>query len=165
MSRCFPLHRRHNRCLYRYLQGSGGQGGTTIRRSRYAAGIGHALHCGRGAASGDGTAYLVAHHTAYVATADAARHRAVFKGAIAPSRHAADVASTVIAFYLHVLQRHVLHLAAGVDVAEQARILVTRRNGQPRDGLAVAVEGAGVSVVIVLSASSRCPRGRCRPSG
>ncbi len=82
------------------------------------------------------------------ATADAARHRAVFNVAIAPSRHAADIARTVIAFYLYVLQRHVLHLAAGADAAEQAHIAVTRRNGQPRDGMAAAVEGAGVWVVI-----------------
>ena len=92
-----------------------------------------------------------AHHATYVATADAARHRAVFNGTPAISRHAADVAQTVIACYLYTLQHHVLHRAAGAEVAEQARILVTRRNGQPRDGMAAAVEGAGVLVVIVYA--------------
>ena len=61
----------------------------------------------------------------------------------------------MIAFYLHVLQRHVLHRAAGADMSEQARILVTSRNGQPRDGIVAAVEGAGVLVGIAFA--YRCP--------
>ena len=93
-----------------------------------------------------------AHHaTCERCAADAARHRAVFNGTPAISRHAADAARTVIACYLYVLQHHVHHLAAGVDVAEQTRILVTSCNGQPRDGMAAAVEGAGVLVVIVYA--------------
>ena len=36
------------------------------------------------------------------------------------------------------------YLAAGADVAEQTHILVTSRNGQPRNGMAATVEGAGV---------------------
>ena len=40
-------------------------------------------------------------------------------------------------------------------MSEQARILVTSRNGQPRDGIVAAVEGAGVLVVIAFA--YRCP--------
>ena len=132
---------------------AGGQGGTTIRFSRYAAGKGHALHCGRGAAPGDGTAQLSAYHgTCDGVAADAARHRAVFNLALkAPSRYAAGIAQTVIACYLYTLQHHVLHRAAGADTSEQTRIFVTSRNGQPRDGMVAAVEGAGVLVVIVYA--------------
>lgn len=119
---------------------AGGQGGTGIRCTCHAACPLRSLHCGRGTASGDGTALLIAHHTAYVATADAARHRAVFNvAAKAPSRHAADERATC---YVYFCQHHVLHRA--FDEAEQTRISVTSRNGQPRDGLAIAVEGAGV---------------------
>ena len=127
---------------------AGGQGGTTIRQTYHAAGYTPCIHCGRGAAPGDGTARLVAHYTArnavHAAAADAARHRAVFNVAIAPSRHAADIARFVIAFYLYALQLHVHHLAAGADTSEQTRIFVTSRHGQPLDGMAAAVEGAGV---------------------
>ena len=94
---------------------------------------------------------MIAHHTAYVATADAARHRAVFNvAAKAPSRHAADERATC---YVYFCQHHVLHRA--FDEAEQTRISVTSRNGQPRDGLAIAVEGAGVCFVIIFA--YRCP--------
>ena len=41
-----------------------GQGGTRIRLTCHAADIDRSLHCGRGTASGDGTAYLNTHHTA-----------------------------------------------------------------------------------------------------
>ena len=95
---------------------------------------------------------MIAYYTARsaVIAADAARHRAVFNVAvIAISCHAADTAHIVIAFYLHALQLHVLHRSAGADAAEQTRILVTSRNGQPRNGMAAAVEGAGVLFFII----------------
>ena len=41
-------------------------GGTIIRLTYHAADIDHSLHCGRGTASGDGTAPLSPHHTADV---------------------------------------------------------------------------------------------------
>ena len=79
-----------------------------------------------------------------MATADTTRHRAVFNVTIAITRYAADIAILVIAFYLYVLQHHILHRATGTDVSEQTRKFVTSRNGQPRDGFSTAVEGAGV---------------------
>ena len=39
---------------------------------------------------------------------------------------------------------HVLHRASFTEPAEQTHILVICRNGQPHDGMATAVEGAGV---------------------
>ena len=80
-----------------------GQGGTRIRLTCHAADIDHSLHCGRGTASGDGTAYLNTHHTADIhRAADAARHRAVFNGAPAISYHAANTAAIyLIACYLY----------------------------------------------------------------
>ena len=79
-----------------------GQGGTRIRLTCHAADIDRSLHCGRGTASGDGTAYLNTHHTADIhRAADAARHRAVFNGAPAISYHAANTAAIyLIACYL-----------------------------------------------------------------
>ena len=122
-----------------------GQGGTPIRLTCHAADIDHSLHCGRGAASGGGTAPLSTHHTADVhRAADAARHRAVFNGAPAKSCHAAGKARTVIVCYLYALHHHVLHRASFTETAEQTRIFVICRNGQPRNGMAAAVEGAGV---------------------
>ena len=81
--------------------------------------------------------------------ADAARHRAVFNGASpAKSYHAAGIAQTVIVYALH---HHVLHRASFTEPAEQTHILVICRNGQPHDGMAAAVEGAGVCVVVVCA--------------
>ena len=45
-----------------------GQGGIRIRLTCHAADIDRSLHCGRGTASGDGTAYLSTHHTAALGT-------------------------------------------------------------------------------------------------
>ena len=42
-----------------------GQGGTRIRLTCHAADIDRSLHCGRGTASGDGTAYLSTHHISW----------------------------------------------------------------------------------------------------
>lgn len=140
-----------------------GQGGR-IRATCHTTGYIPGIHCGRGAASGKETVRLIAYCTTSIAVdaavADAAPHRAVFNlTAIAPFRHAADVAR-IIAFYLHVLQHHVLHRAVFADEAEQARIVVTSRNGQSRDGMAAAVESAGVLVVMVYA--YRCPVDACQ---
>ena len=123
-----------------------GQGGTRIRLTCHAADIDRSLHCGRGAASGDGTAYLNTHHTADIhRAADAARHRAVFNGAPARSYHAANTAAIyLIACYLYALHHHVLHRTSSIEPAEQTRIFVICRKGQPRNGMAATVEGAFV---------------------
>ena len=123
-----------------------GHGGTRIRLTCHAADLDHSLHCGGGAASGDGSLPLNTHHTAGAyRAADAARHRAVFNGASpAKSCHAAGIAQPVIACYLYALHHHVLHRASSTEPAEQTHILVICRNGQPHDGMATAVEGAGV---------------------
>ena len=129
-----------------------------------AAGKDHALHCGRGVAPGDGTAPLRAHHaTCERCTADAARHRAVFNGASkAISCHAAGIARTVVACYLYALQHHVLHLAAGAEVANQPYIVCPFLvDGQPRDGLIFTVEGAGVWLAF---SAYRRPLSRLLPS-
>ncbi len=124
-----------------------GQSGTRIRLTCHAADIDRSLHCGRGAASGDGTFPLSTHYTADVhRAADAARHRAVFNGAVAISCHAAGKARTAIACYLYVLHHHVLHRTGITDRAEQTHKLVICRNGQPLDGMTATVEGAGVFV-------------------
>ena len=122
-----------------------GQGGTKNRLTCHAADIDRSLHCGRGTASGDGTVYLSTHHTADIhRAADAARHRAVFNSAPAKSYHATGLARPVIACYLYAFHHHVLHRTSSIEPAEQTRIFVICRNGQPRDGMAAAVEGAGV---------------------
>ena len=116
-----------------------------MRLTYQAADIGRSLHCGRGTASGGGTVPLSTHHTADEhRAADAARHRAVFNGAIAMSCHAAGMAPTVIACYLYVLHHHVLHRTSFTEIAEQTHIFVICRNGQPRNGMAATVEVAGV---------------------
>ena len=89
------------------------------------------------------------HHTADAhRAANAARHRAVFNGAPAKSCHAAGITQPVIACYLYAIHHHILHRTGGIteitEIAEQTRIFVICRNGQPRDGMAAAVEGAGV---------------------
>ena len=123
-----------------------GQGGTRIRLTCHAADIDRSLHCGRGTASGDGTAYLNTHHTADIhRAADAARHRAVFNGAPAISYHAANTAAIyLIACYLYALHHHVLHRTSSIEIAEQTHKLVICRNGQPLDGMTATVEGAFV---------------------
>ena len=124
-----------------------GQGGTRIRLTCHAADIDRSLHCGRGAASGDGTAYLNTHHTADIhRAADAARHRAVFNSASpAKSYHAANTAAIyLIACYLYALHHHVLHRTSSIEPAEQTRKFVICRKGQPRNGMAATVEGAFV---------------------
>ena len=106
---------------------------------------------------------MLAHHATYAVvgavaisvSADAARHRAVFNVAPAISCHAADIGILVIACYLHFLQLYVLHRAVFADVAEQTRILVTSRHGQPRYGMVASVEGASVLIFIVYA--YRCP--------
>ena len=97
----------------------------------------------------NGAIVLSCHATDIAVAGDAARHRAVFNGAPATSHHADDIDRTVIACYLYALQLHVLHRADGAEVAEQTHIVVTRCNGQPRDGLIFAVEGAGVLCFII----------------
>ena len=86
------------------------------------------------------------HHTADIhRAADAARHRAVFNGAPAISCHAANTAAIyLIACYLYALHHHVLHRTNFIEPAEQTRIFVICRKGQPRDGMAATVEGAFV---------------------
>ena len=123
-----------------------GQGGTRIRLTCHAADIDRSLHCGRGTASGDGTAYLSTHHTADIhRAADAARHRAVFNGAPAISYHAANTAAIyLMACYLYALHHHVLHRTSSIEPAEQTHIFVICRKGQPRNGMAAAVESAFV---------------------
>ena len=118
-------------------------GGKTDINITLTADIARSLHCGGGAASGDGSPPLSTHYTAGAQrAADAARHRAVFNGASpAKSYHAAGIAQTVIVYALH---HHVLHRASFTEPAEQTHILVICRNGQPHDGMAAAVEGAGV---------------------
>ena len=77
-----------------------------------------------------------------------ARHRAVFNGAPAKSCHAAGITQPVIACYLYAIHHHILHRSGAIieitEIAEQTRIFVICRNGQPRDGMAATVEGAGV---------------------
>lgn len=123
-----------------------GQGGTRIRLTCHAADIDRSLHCGRGTASGDGTAYLNTHHTADIhRAADVARHRAVFNGALARSYHAANTAAIyLIACYLYALHHHVLHRTSSIEPAEQTRKFVICRKGQPRNGMAATIEGAFV---------------------
>ena len=126
-----------------------GQGGTKNRLTCHAADLDHSLHCGRGTASGDGMVPLNTHHTADAhRAANAARHRAVFNGAPAKSCHAAGITQPVIACYLYALHHHILHRSGAIieitEIAEQTRIFVICRNGQPRDGMAATVEGAGV---------------------
>ena len=79
-----------------------------------------------------------------IRAADAARHRAVFNCAPAISYHAASTAKHVIACYLYAFHHHVLHRTSSIEIAEQTHKLVICRNGQPRDGMAAAVESAFV---------------------
>ena len=80
-----------------------------------------------------------------IRAADAARHRAVFNGAPARSYHAANTAAIyLMACYLYALHHHVLHRTSSIEPAEQTRIFVICRKGQPRDGMAATVEGAFV---------------------
>ena len=124
---------------------SSGHGGTRILITCHAADTARSLHCGGGTASSDGTDPLITHHTADEhRAADAARHRAVFNGAPAKSYHAAGIARPVIVCYLYALHHHVLHRTSSIEIAEQARMLVICRNGQPRNGMAATVEGAFV---------------------
>ena len=60
----------------------------------------------------------------------------------------------MIACYLYAIHHHILHrteFTEITEIAEQTRIFVICRNGQPRDGMAAAVEGAGVCVVVVCA--------------
>ena len=67
---------------------------------------------------------------------------AVGHDTVVASRHAADIVGTG---YVHSLQRQVLHLAAGAEKANQPHIVCFRLvDGQPRDGMVAAIEGAVV---------------------
>ena len=61
----------------------------------------------------------------------------------------------MIACYLYAIHHHILHRTGGIteitEIAEPAPIFVICRNGQPRYGMAAAVEGAGVRVVVVCA--------------
>ena len=100
------------------------------------------------AAGGHGAA-VPSHHAADagVGAGDAARGGAGGHGAVVVSHHAAD---RVAAGYVHILQRHVLHLAAGAEAANQPyTVCPFLVDGQPRDGMVATVEGAGVLFFII----------------
>ena len=99
-------------------------------------------------AGGQGAGCVASHHAADIGGAgDVARGVvAGGHGAVVVSHHAAN---NVAAGYIHVFQRQVLHRATGVEEVNHPHIVSILVDSQPRDGMVAAVEGAGVSVLVV----------------
>ena len=92
-------------------------------------------------------AVVVSHHAAdTIGAGNVARGSAGGHGAVVVSHHAAN---NVAAGYIHVFQRQVLHRATGVEEVNHPHIASILVDSQPRDGMVAAVEGAGVSVIVV----------------
>ena len=125
---------------------AGGQGAGCVA-SHHAADIGGAGDVARGVVAGGHGAVVVSHHAADTGGAgDVARGSAGGHGAVVVSHHAAN---NVAAGYIHVFQRQVLHRATGVEEVNHPHIVSILVDSQPRDGMVAAVEGAGVSVIVV----------------
>ena len=142
---------------------AGGQG-TGYVVSHHAADIGGAGDVARGVVAGGHGAVVPSHHAADIGGAgDVARGSAGGHGAVVVSHHAANTVAAAdhipVAGYIHVFQRQVLHRAIGVEEVNHPHIASILVDSQPRDGMVAAVEGAGVSVLVV---SYRRPLFACK---
>ena len=89
------------------------------------------------------------HHATYLSdTADASRHRTTNNGAsLIGTYYSADI---IVRFYINLIQFYILHHTILTKIANKSYIVGFRLvKGQPRDGLAVAVKGAGVLFFII----------------
>ena len=97
-------------------------------------------------AGGHGAVVFSRHAADTIGAGNVARGSAGGHGAVVVSHHAAN---NVAAGYIHVFQRQVLHRATGVEEVNHPHIASILVDSQPRDGMVAAVEGAGVSVIVV----------------